>query len=212
MPKARRKPATLTPEEAAERWAAAVEQALRTAGMTPAQWAAMSDAERANAVSEKVAYLTAQRAALKLLAGRRKLDGPPLHAVINGRFERRDDKVLRRTNAHVIDAFSARHRDAAERIIEAHWTVFEPSGTKDPLDQRIRGAYSHLTENAIDRAIRCKALLDGVQRRTGSHGYHLIERAAIRNDDPARWEPHVRAMLLDALDVAADFLLGPVKG
>lgn len=112
----------------------------------------------------------------------------------------------------IIDAFSARHRDAAERIIEAYWTLYDRGGTKDPLDQRIRGAYSHLTESAIDHAIRCRGMLDGLQRRTGSHGYHLILRAAVFDDDPARWEPHVRAMLLDALDVAADYLLGPQKG
>lgn len=141
---------------------------------------------------------------------------PTAHTLARGdyevtRVELNGPKVARNKRAHVIDAFSARHRDAAERIIEAHWTVFESSGTKDPLDQRIRGAYSHLTENAIDRAIRCKAMLDGVSRRTGVYGYALIERAAIRNDDPARWPEQRRKLLLDALDVAADYLLGPIK-
>lgn len=136
---------------------------------------------------------------------------PTAHTLARGdyevtRVELNGPKVARNKRALVIDSFAARHKAAAERIIEAHWTVFEPSNTKDPLDQRIRGAYVHETEAAVDRVIRAKTFLDRVERRTGSYKYALIERACVRNESPQSWPKERVAALLEGLDIAAEVL------
>ena len=125
---------------------------------------------------------------------------------LNGPKVARNREVLPMDRELRAKRWTQRQMTAAESILTAHILVFGAGGTKDPLDQRIRGAYAHETEAAVDRVRRARELLDRVQRRMGSYRFHLVERVSVRNEDPRPWPRDRYAELLEGLDIAADAL------